>query len=241
MTHFKAGDLICGFPKANRRYTVTNMHMTKARVVKTYDDGSMTVEILDHDTLKGMVGATLTVANDPTLFRLLAGESKRSGTKTWEDKSGYDITIFRAPGSDTVVAEVRSVGTLFTGSAKCSKDDEFDICAGAHLAIERALAAKKKYFENLRRPKERTNSRGVKVGDLVKVTEEHCGLHPGDLAEVIGLGSWNAVYLATPERSTFKGNCCVTDKSKLVQPYGYTHNYSVLDRQPVMHKPGESK
>lgn len=240
MTHFKAGDLICGLPKSNLRYNISNMHMTKARVVKTYGE-SMIIEILDHDTLKSLVGSKLTVDNDPTLFRLLAGESKRSGTKTWEDKSGYDIAITRAPGSDTVVAEVRSEGTLFTGSAKCSKDDEFDICAGAHLAIERALAAKKKYLENLRRPKEPTNTRGVKVGDFVKVTEEHYGLRPGDLAEVIGLGSCNAVYLATPKRSTFVGNCCVTDKSKLVQPYGYTSDYEVLDRQPVMHKPGESK
>lgn len=238
MKPFKAGDLICGLPKSNRRYTVTNMHMTKARVVKTYGE-SMVIEILNHDTLKSMVGAALTVDNDPTLFRLLAGESKRSGTKTWDDKSEYNIHITRKPGSDTVEASIRMGGSVFTGSAKCSKDDEFNIAEGARIAIERAV--KEMRVEPTRTITVSVNTHGVKVGDLIVMKESHYGLNPGDIAEVVGLGRNNFIYVATLKESYFGGDDCVTDKSNLVQPYGYTNAYSVLARQPVMHKPGESK
>ena len=240
MAKFKVGDIIKG--KALNGYAITNEHMTRAEVISApRGESRMRIKVQQH-LYAGEVGFKYDVLNTTDRFTLV--EKAKKATKTWDDKRAYSVSIIRAAGSDATRAIVKVDGKSFVGTAKCSKEDEFDFAAGAELALHRAVEGLAKYekakAEEAEVPR---NGRGVKIGDLVKITALvgpfTGGLKAGDLAEVIGLGGDDRVYVACKEKTAYNGDrCLVPGQHTLKQPFTYLNpnEYTTLDRQPFRAK-----
>lgn len=219
---FKEGDLIRGLPRNG--YAITNENMTKGKVLSASRD-TMRVRVVEHKYTTE-IGCEYTVDNTDSKFAKVGERYQK----------GYDIRIIRKPGSSDVTASANRC-TVTVGQV----GGEFDFMANAKLALDRLM---EKLAEEEEKAKVPTNSRGVKVGDLVRVECNNAGLEAGDLAEVIGLGFMNCVYAASPKESIYDcGSCFVPGAYKLKQPFTYLseHEYAVLDRQPVFAKREKSE
>lgn len=121
---FKVGDLICGTSDAP--YSITNVKMTLAKVVKVDDDvDGMTIKILKHKSYDS--DTEFSVKNTEKYFKLVKAAS--------EDV----IVIYRK--ENKVIAHNKATGEK--AIAKCSPEDTFDFNIGAKLAFERLMSTRR--------------------------------------------------------------------------------------------------
>jgi hypothetical protein len=73
---FKKGDIICGNAESDKKYGVTTSDMTKGRVIEVYNDGTISVEVMEHknEDYKRCIGDTHNV--EEKYFDLVVDEPK---------------------------------------------------------------------------------------------------------------------------------------------------------------------
>lgn len=120
---FKVGDIICGVH--NNGYSITNERMKKAEVIRAYNDGYMTIKILEHEDDKE-ISECYPAKNSDKDFKLVKQNTNKSIHITTD---GVTTTAVLKDGKKVIEHS----------STRCHPLDEFDFNIGSKIAFDRLM------------------------------------------------------------------------------------------------------